>query len=188
MKEQTNVQEVALDKNTIIYKASKTASFIDVFQMKTKRINSDIDHVELMRYFFKSFPAIFVLLLALRDIFARLFSLKRSSGITKSERLDQLDKFQGHIGEAISLFEVLDKNEQELMTGQKDSHLDFKLSFISYKKNGLKYIELATVVHFNNSLGKLYFAVVKPFHKYFVKRILLNMEENIMQTEAKLTL
>lgn len=78
---------------------------------------------------------------------------------------------------------MLDKNDIELLTGQTDKHLDFKLSFISYSENNSKVIELATAVKFHNWLGRSYFFFVKPIHIIYMKRILKRMNNQLIEME-----
>ena len=130
--------------------------------------------------FFLSFPRSFKILLNTREFIAKLLGLKTAPKSSKETRMEKLLKFKGNIGDSIAIFEVLDKNEKELLTGQKDAHLDFKLSFIVYQNNSDTYIEMATTVVINNRLGKIYFGIVKPFHKFYMKRILRKMESKLI--------
>ena len=66
----------------------------------------------------------------------------------------------------------IDRNENEIVLGDDDKHLYFRLSVM--KKNTGQEIEvyLTTVVKFHNIWGRLYFLPVKPFHKQVVKALL----------------
>jgi len=67
-------------------------------------------------------------------------------------------------------FAVIEKNENEIVMGETDKHLDFRVSVFIDRANS--FIYLTTLVHFNNFLGRAYFFPVKPFHKIIVKSIL----------------
>lgn len=67
---------------------------------------------------------------------------------------------------------VLSKNENEIVLGNDDKHLNYRVSVLKIKTTNSHEIYLSTVVHFNNNLGKIYFSVIKPFHKVFVKLML----------------
>ena len=67
-------------------------------------------------------------------------------------------------------FTVIEKNENEIVMGENDKHLNFRVSVFLDRANSLIY--LTTLVHFNNFLGRAYFFPVKPFHKIIVKSIL----------------
>ena len=172
----SSIKEVALDPNYLVSKNKEQLDFWDVFQLKSTKLDYRPEPKDLMIAFFKSFPKSFTFLLHLREKIAKIFNLKTAPETTENERLERLHNFKGNIGESIAIFEVLDKTDIELLTGQKDAHLDFKLSFISQKQNEITTIELATTVILNNAFGKAYFALVKPFHKFYLKRILRRME------------
>lgn len=176
----SKVTEVKINPDYLIHKNMEKTSFSDCFQLTSENLNNRPDLKDVMIAFFLSFPWSFKVLLHIREFLAKLLRLKTAEEKGKESRLEKLYKFQGKIGEKIALFEVLDKSENELLTGQNDSHLDFKLSFISLEKDGKVILELATTVIINNSIGRFYFKIVKPFHKFYLKRIMRKMEKQLM--------
>lgn len=56
-------------------------------------------------------------------------------------------------------------NENELIIGTDDNHLNFRIAVMRHKGN----IHMATWVHRNNFLGRIYLAVVMPFHVLIVR-------------------
>ena len=63
------------------------------------------------------------------------------------------------------------KSENEVILGENDKHLYFRLSIL--KENGLQSkVFFTTIVKFNNNFGKFYFSLIKPFHKLIVKSML----------------
>ncbi|CAM1343520.1 DUF2867 domain-containing protein [Tenacibaculum amylolyticum] len=174
------VIEVGFDQDYLISKSIAAASFSDNFRLVSSRLHYVPEPKDAMIAFFLSFPKSFKFLLNTREFIAKLLGLKTAPKSKKEAKIEKLYQFKGNIGESIAIFEVLDKNAHELLTGQKDSHLDFKLSFIVYKNNDVTNLEMATTVLINNKLGKLYFGIVKPFHKFYTKRILKRMELNLI--------
>ena len=67
-------------------------------------------------------------------------------------------------------FTVIEKSENEIVMGENDKHLNFRVSIFIDRAN--LFIYLTTLVHFNNFWGRAYFFPVKPFHKIIVKSIL----------------
>ena len=67
-------------------------------------------------------------------------------------------------------FVLIEKSENEIVMGENDKHLDFRVSVFVDRANS--FIYLTTIVRFNNFLGKVYFLPVKPFHKLIVKSCL----------------
>ena len=65
-------------------------------------------------------------------------------------------------------FLLIQQYPQEMIMGERDKHLDF---WVSVRKNPDS-IVLTTLVHFHNALGRLYFLLVKPFHKLIVCHLL----------------
>ncbi|MDN5202777.1 DUF2867 domain-containing protein [Fulvivirgaceae bacterium BMA10] len=175
-----DVIEVELNKGYLISKQSGAIDYSDVFQMKTKSLNEIPEPKDCMIAFFKSFPPFLIKLLLLREKIARIFGLKTASETSQAEREKTLNEFEGKVGDSIAIFEVIGKDHMELLTGQKDKHLDFKLSFISYEKDNHAIVELATTVNIHNILGRFYFFFVKPIHRLYMKRILRRMEKELI--------
>jgi hypothetical protein len=94
-------------------------------------------------------------LMNMRNSIAGVFGLKTNSK-TKE-------------GQAI-YFTVIEKNENEIVMGENDKHLNFRVSVFIDRANTFVY--LTTIVHFNNFFGIVYFIPVKPFHKIIVKSML----------------
>lgn len=178
-----SIKEVPLNPSYLIAKHKGQLDFCDVFQLKSSQLSDLLEPKDLMIAFFKSFPKSFTFLLYTRDRIAKLFNLKTAPAVAKHERMERLHAFKGNIGESVAIFEVLDKTDTELLTGQKDDHLDFKLSFVVDKQADVITIELATTVVLNNALGRAYFALVKPFHKFYLKRILAKMEKVLLHKD-----
>ncbi len=178
----SKVSQIQLSKNLLISKTSHALDYADVFQLQSKHLKNVPEPKDCMIAFFKAFPKSFKFLLILREKIAKLLRLKTAPETEKTSRLERLHNFSGDIGDSIAIFEVIDKNKTELLTGQNDDHLDFKLSFISYKTE-LPTIELATTVKINNKIGKLYFSIVRPIHKYYMKIILSRMEHILISKD-----
>jgi hypothetical protein len=72
-----------------------------------------------------------------------------------------------------TLIKIPIKNENEIVFQLIDKHLTVELSIYSnlIEEDKLK-IVCATLVHYHNKLGVLYFFMIKPFHKIIVKSIL----------------
>jgi hypothetical protein len=64
--------------------------------------------------------------------------------------------------------------ENELIMGENDRHLNFRVSVLVDRLSSLIY--LTTVVHYNNRIGKAYFLFVKPFHRILVKSVIKRYE------------
>jgi hypothetical protein len=69
-----------------------------------------------------------------------------------------------------TFFTLIEKNDDEIVMGESDKHLDFRASIKKDAEAGT--IALITVVHFNNVWGKVYFFPVKPFHKMIIRAMM----------------
>jgi hypothetical protein len=116
-----------------------------------------------VKAFFSSIPKVATGMLAIREYVAKQLGLKTAGG--REKVLQEVQSFKGNIGDKIALFEVWDRSDKEIVTGQRDKHLDFCLSFHLTKANEEYILKLITLVQINSSLGKAYFFLVKPVHK-----------------------
>ncbi len=89
-------------------------------------------------------------LLGLRDLVVRPLGLRPASG-----------------GEVL-LFPLLEESPYRVVSGLDDRHLDFRV--IVTVSSGVA--RCTTVVRHHGRLGRLYFAVVGPFHRRLVPRLL----------------
>ena len=73
-------------------------------------------------------------------------------------------------GPVIGFFPVRSKSATELVVGEDDWHLDFRvtLQLRSDAANGRELLA-GTVVHCHNRLGRIYLATIKPFHRVIVR-------------------
>ena len=127
------------------------ADYIDTYCKKVLNSNN-LDPKNIMVLFFTSFPWWISWLLKLRDIIVKPFRLREGS-------------FDGHIQNAILL-----QNDNEAIYEMADSHLNFSVSVRCNKIDmNTQEVCITTIVKFNNRVGKIYFTVIKPFHKVIVK-------------------
>lgn len=108
------------------------------------------------RRVFASPPAIIGRLLRLRDVLVRPLGLHAASGA---------DPIEG--------FPVLGRREDEVLMGLDDRHLDFRVSLrLLRSADAADALQLTTTVTFHGRPGRLYFAVVRPFHRRIVPAML----------------
>ena len=63
---------------------------------------------------------------------------------------------------------------------KNDKHLDLEIAFITESmERDSQRISVSTKVRFHNSLGKCYFAIIKPFHNLICKTLLQRAKNNI---------
>ncbi len=109
----------------------------------------------------------------LRNKIASIFGLKTPGEI--DDRQQKLDNFKCEPGEQLGLFKVFNKTDNEVVLGEDDKHLNFRVSLLLNKHKidlTKKEIIISTTVEFNNWFGRLYFLPVRPFHKIIVPTML----------------
>ncbi|MEO1261348.1 MAG: DUF2867 domain-containing protein [Bacteroidota bacterium] len=161
--------QLPLPEKSIIQDALQRIDYEDTFAMQVE------DHLpveQMPGLFFKSFPKWFLMLMGIREILGKLIGLKTAHGIDVK---NQIQNFKGEVGESIALFHVMGRSAEELMMGENDSHLDFRLSFFSRPNGGKTEIAATTTVQFNNQVGRIYFLPVKPIHRLIMPIILKRM-------------
>ena len=67
---------------------------------------------------------------------------------------------------------VVARNEDEILISEDDKHLRFWIDIIKGSKDGTTDITMTTFVKFHNRWGRLYFAVIRPFHGRIVRAML----------------
>ena len=82
--------------------------------------------------------------------------------------------FGGQVGESLGIFRVFDRRVDELLLGEDDRHLDFRVSVLVRNDGSDDWAIVSTVVRFNSWLGRAYFLPVRQFHKLIVPAMLRN--------------
>ena len=118
---------------------------------------------ELYISIFSSAPKWGDKLMTLRNKIVHLFGLK-------TEMTKNLDS-QFEVGDKIGIFTIYDIQENEIIAGENDKHLDFRVSILRIVNKETK-VFVSTLVQYHNWFGKLYFFIVKPFHKIVVKSLI----------------
>ncbi len=72
------------------------------------------------------------------------------------------------VGARSGLFLIYAIGENEIIAGEDDRHLNFRVSV--YKQNDE--VVISTMVKYNNRLGRLYMRLIRPFHKMVVMAML----------------
>jgi hypothetical protein len=106
-------------------------------------------------------------LVALRDMLVAGFGLKTSSQLRDDVATDRID-----------FFRVYDRRRHEIVLGEDDRHLDFRLSVLVEESALCRRLVATTVVTFNHLGGRAYIAGIAPFHRLIVKSSLRRAERS----------
>jgi hypothetical protein len=99
-------------------------------------------------------------LLRLRNIAVRPFGLK-TGGSHGTER-----------GDAIGIFPVVSETPARLIAGFDDKHLDFRVVVDVARSGSRQQVTATTLVRKHNWLGRIYLAIILPFHRLVVPAML----------------
>lgn len=120
----------------------------------------------LARFMFSQQAAWVTGLMRVREVFARVFRLN-----TTLHRLLDLSKSEG--SERIHYFKIYSSNDREVILGEDDHHLDFRLSILYRKPDESQdkrpHLIVSTVVNCHNRLGRAYLFIITPFHRLVVR-------------------
>lgn len=150
--------------------------YLDTYQGQLRDPENRIDATALGKAFFQAGPKWVETLFGIRNALVSAVGLKTSG--TPAERQLAMQRFRCEPGEKMGLFRVYDKNDFEVILGEDDKHLDFRVSLLLVPNPGdpgTKALWITTLVHFNNIWGKVYFLPVRPFHKKIVPSMLNGM-------------
>jgi hypothetical protein len=102
-------------------------------------------------------------LLRVRDAVMSGFGVKTSGQISSEAKTSGKER--------MSFFPVESRSERELVVGEDDRHLDFRASVLLRLCADGSGDELVatTVVHCHNTLGRVYLALISPFHRLIVR-------------------
>lgn len=119
----------------------------------------------LARFLFAQRSAWIAALMRLRDALVAPLGLKTASSLQAG----------GDGRPRIGIFRIVQRTPGELVLGEDDRHLDFRLSVLCQPMpddtNGRQLV-VSTVVHCHNATGRIYLAVIAPFHRRIVRAVL----------------
>ncbi len=173
-------------KTTIIPAMSKLKNdeksfhYIDSYMGQYLTNSHDYTITDNGELFFTSGPKWADFLMSTRNKIVGLFGLKSAPTISEEERNHGALKFEE--GKQLNIFKLYSKRESELIMGNDDKHLNFRVSLLldsTDDDSKKKKIHITTVITYRNWLGKIYFIPVKPFHCLIVKETLKRMIHKI---------
>jgi hypothetical protein len=134
------------------------AQFIDAYSIATDDAAVDARHAA--EKMLGQSPPWIRALLALRDLFVTPFGLKTAETARRAT------------ASRIGLFPVLSETPQRIIAGLNDSHLDFRVVVDVAASGAGGRVTATTVVRTHNLLGRVYLAIILPFHRLIVRAML----------------
>lgn len=141
-----------------IKNALPAIDFLDTFSTT----NHQDDIGVIANLVFGTMPKWVVALLKLRNTIVKAFGLQTE----KPKDFNSNFKVGGYIG----FFKIFSIQQNEIMMGADDKHLNFRVSIYNSHESEFN-IKVTTLVQYNNRFGRIYMTLVKPFHHLVLKRI-----------------
>jgi len=154
------VTPVSLPPESRIAKAYASTNLADAYSIELPSGASTNPEL-LARFIFAHQAPWISSLIAIRDAIVGRFGLKTAKQLTSLGA----DSKTGRLG----IFKIYDTSPTEIVLGEDDKHLDFRLSVLCSSPGGKRQLTLSTVVHCHNRLGRLYILFIAPFHRLVVQ-------------------
>ncbi|MDQ1856103.1 MULTISPECIES: DUF2867 domain-containing protein [unclassified Chryseobacterium] len=179
------IKKTEFPEKSILSPEKKDFNYIDSFEGEFADGGRNIDISEVGRAFFTSGPKWGKKMFAFRNKAVGIFGLKTGS---EAETRQKEKDFKCEVGERVGLFKVFDKTSNEIVLGEDDKHLDFRVSLLVEKSkvhSDENSLTISTTVKYHNWLGVLYFLPVRPFHKLIVPAMLKNMIRQLQKKKLR---
>jgi len=173
---QPHVQKIDLPNATLAAQAFSQIDYADAYRMRLPAsAPNDLDTVAHAAL--GTAPRWITLLMRIRDRLVGMLGLKTAGR----------SAWRGHrhlqAGDQLGIFRVFDRRANELLLGEDDRHLDFRISMLVCDDQGANWVIIVTVVRFNSWLGRAYFLPVRPFHKLIVPAMMRNAYQHYLNQQ-----
>jgi hypothetical protein len=147
------VRKTTPPSDGVVAESYGDADFIDAYVV---RLPSDVPYPmkEIADRAFGSRAGWITVLLRIRDATMSRAGVKTTDDMRGSQPLPG----------RVDFFPVLSEQEHEIVMGEDDRHLDFRLSLQRRFDQEGAFVIATTVVRSHNLLGRAYLAAVRPFH------------------------
>ena len=159
----TVVEQVAIPPQSVVATTFKSMNLADAFSIQLPSDASTSPDV-LARFIFSVQPSWIGALTSIRDAIVAGFGLKTARHLATLS--------SGATDSRISIFRIFGATKTEVVLGENDKHLDFRLSILctpGSPPNTGNQLTLSTVVRCHNLLGRTYLSVIAPFHRQVVR-------------------
>lgn len=143
----------------------KQVDFEDTFS--TTNIHDSLETITNL--VFATMPKWVMALMALRNHLVKLIGLKSE----KPEDYNEEFKIGGYIG----FFKIMFLSDKKIILGANEDHLNFRAIIKLNSKNTFN-VCVTTLVEYNNTKGKRYMSIIKPFHRIVVRNMVKQAYKN----------
>jgi hypothetical protein len=158
-----SVAAVALPSESRIAGMYETMDLADAYAIRLPK-DAITDPEQLARFLFSHQAPWVAGLMRVRDALVAGFGLKTAK---------QLQTLVASNDKRIYLFKIYETSAHEIVLGENDKHLDFRVSVLRQAATAgtgdAPCLILSTVVHCHNRLGRAYIMLIAPFHRMVVR-------------------
>lgn len=179
------IVSTSLPADTLVASALPVVDYLDAFRGELRADGATLD--EAFKSFFRTAPGWLSAMLDFRNRITRRLGLKAPAGASAAERAAILRDLKVAPGESVGLFRIFARAEHEVLAGEDDKHLDFRVGMLLEPVppgGGPRGLIVATAVRMHNPFGRFYFALVRPFHRFIVPVMLRAMIRDLERSGA----
>jgi len=165
------VRKIAVPRASLAARAFSRVDYADAYRITLPPAGYTVD--DFARTFLGATPGWVHRLMAVRERAARLIGLKRVTGRPQPVAMT----FEP--GDVAGIFRVFARSADEIVLGEDDRHLDFRVSFLVEGGGTHCRGTVATVVRYHGRLGRAYFLPVRFFHRWIVGAMLRATAERL---------
>jgi len=162
------IRRMSFPESSILYRGHEKYDYFDSYGGAFSDPENKISIVDVLKVFSKPLPDWIDALMSVRDCIVSIVGLKTSEKV-RHENIR--DNYRFVEGEKVGFFNFYSRTENEIILGEDDKHLNFRVSLLLEDidpETGMKKMIITTVVEYNNWMGRFYFFFVKPFHRVIV--------------------
>jgi Protein of unknown function (DUF2867) len=160
------IEHIRIPRDSLIADVFSRVNYADAYRVRLPAgAPSDID--ALTQIALGAAPGWIRALMRLRDRIVRVAGLK-----TTPHGQGGLPRTPLQPGATLGIFRVFARSADEILLGEDDRHLDFRVSVLRQSDGATDWVIVSTVVRFNNWLGRAYFLPVRPLHRLIVPAML----------------
>lgn len=154
------MKAIAVEPDSVAAAALTAVSFADAYRVVTPASGFDARHAALAM--FASPPAWANALMAVRNRIMGLFGVKNAP-----------EHFAPATIARVGMFPVASETAEMILLGFNDRHLDFRIAVtVGTASGGGTAVTVTTAVLTHNLLGRVYLAVILPFHRLLARTML----------------
>ncbi len=169
------IKKTPIPQNSILGTEINRCDYFDCFAGEfISHSNIKID--QFAAVFFKIEIPWIIWLMKLRNFLVKPFGVKTGDGFFESKALSVYA-----LGDKIGPWAVYDRSDNEIIMGDKDSHLDFKVSLLLEQKGDNSLLSISTMVFYKSLFGRIYFFVIKPFHMLILRAFVRSIIKKIQK-------